>query len=212
MLPGIEDIIVCIPGRVMVTKHSRFSVRRPLIFLIIACLTPVILLSSPAFSHGIKIDKAQTELIDGVLYLDASARFKLSQPMIDALHEGVPLDFRLKIEIIRKRGFWFDDTFVKLGQRYRIEYQALTQQYLVINPNSGSRHSIPTLEAALSVMGTIVRLPILDGNLLIQGAHYTGRIFFKLDDDALPAPLLLRSYITSEWRMKSKWFTWLIQD
>ncbi len=212
VLPGVEGILVSIPSWTMIMKPPRIFVRRSLIFLIVAGITPFILFSNSAFSHGVKINKAQTELVDDVLYLDASATFELSQSMIDALHEGVPLDFRLRIEIIRQRNFWVDDTLATLGQRYRLEYQALTQQYLIINPNSGSRHSFLSLEAALSVLGAIVRLPILDGSLLTRGAHYTGRILFKLDDDALPVPLRLRSYVTSEWRMKSEWFTWLIQD
>lgn len=184
----------------------------PLMLLVAAGVMPFTLFATPVHSHGIEINEAHTELIDDVLYLNASATIRLSEPMIDALHEGVPLDFRLRIEIIRQRDFWADDTFVTLGQRYRLKYQALTQQYLIINPNSGSQHSIPSLEAALSVLGAVVRLPILDANLLDPHARYTGRILFKLDDDALPVPLRLRSYVTTEWRMKSEWFTWSIQD
>ncbi len=185
---------------------------RPLVWLVLAGMIPLAFSATPVHAHGIEINEAHTELIDDVLYLNASATIRLSEPMIDALHEGVPLDFRLRIEIIRQRDFWADDTFATLGQRYRLEYQALTQQYLIINPNSGSRHSIPTLEAALSVLGTVVRLPILDANLLDPDARYIGRILFKLDDDALPVPLRLRSYVTTDWRMKSEWFTWSIQD
>ncbi len=185
---------------------------RSLTWMILAGMAPMAMHAGPARAHGIEINEAHTELIDDVLYLSASATIRLSEPMIDALHEGVPLDFRLRIEIIRQREFWADDIFATLGQLYRLEYQALTQQYLIINRNSGSRHSIPSLEAALSVLGTVVRLPILDANLLDPGARYMGRILFKLDDDALPVPLRLRSYVTTDWRMKSEWFTWSIQD
>ncbi len=184
----------------------------PSSLILLMAAASFVLFAGPARSHGIEINEARTEFIDGVLYLDASATIRLSVPMIDALHEGVPLDFRMRIEIIRQRDYWADDTFATLGQRYRLKYQALTQQYLIINPNSGSRHSIPSLEAALSVLGTVVRLPILDASLLDPSAHYMGRILFKLDDDALPGPLRLRSYVTTEWRMKSEWFTWSIQD
>ncbi len=170
---------------------------------------PLALWGAPVQAEdSVVIREARTEVVDEVLYLNAAVSYRLSSPMVAALHDGVPLTILVNIEILRQRDYWPDDVAAHLEQRYRLEFHALTQQYLLTNLNSGSQFRFPSLEAAVSVLGTIVRLPLLDRNLLDDQARYYGRMQIQLDEEALPVPLRLLSYISADWHLKSEWYTW----
>jgi len=154
---------------------------------------------------------ASSVLHDKVYYLNARIDYKLSDKVIDALQKGVPIVFKVEIEISRVRDYIWNETITDLRQRYQLEYHALTKQYIVHNINSGSRHSFPSLNVALSVLGTIVDLPIVDKNLLETGQQYNARIRAELDIDKLPVPLRLLAYLTSGWSLSSEWFLWSFQ-
>lgn len=155
---------------------------------------------------------AGTALHNKVYYLSARVEYTLSDKVIEALHKGVPITIVLEIEISRTRDYLWDETITNLDQRYELEYHALTKQYIVRNMNSGSRHTLPSLNVALSMLGEIVDLPILDKNLLEPEEHYAGRVRAILDIDTLPVPLRLLAYLTSGWSLSSEWFLWQFQD
>lgn len=157
------------------------------------------------------VRKAETTLIEGVYYLNTLVDYSLSNKMLDALHNGVSLTFEMDIDILRTRDYWVDETVASLEQRYQLEYQALTQQYLIRNLNSGALYYFPSLEIALQVLETVIELPIIDKELLDDGEEYTGRLRVLHDVDMLPVPLMLRAYVSSGWRYESGWFSWLLQ-
>ena len=64
------------------------------------------------------------------------------------------------------------------------------------------------MEGALTGLGTIRGLPILDDSLLSANAEYFVRMRVGIDLEALPAPLRLLAYISGEWRAKSQWQEW----
>ncbi len=163
-------------------------------------------------AKSIDIDDVQFRNDDGVYYLDARIKYRLGQEMRDALHNGIVLTFVLDIELQQVRGFIWDEEVMHLEQRYSIAHQPLTRNYLVSNLNSGARHVLPTLDVALSVIGTIVRLPVIDANLLDDNRRYEGRLRSRLEVDDLPLPLRLQSYlfVAPDWRLSSEWFTWTL--
>lgn len=163
------------------------------------------------WAGSITVTDVSTHLENRVYYLDAHIQYELTEPMYEALHKGVPLTFVLVIEISRPRDYLWDDGIAELEQRYQLEYQVLTQQYLVRNLNSGSVFSLPALDVALSVMGTVVGLPLIDYQLLDEDEHYQGHLRAQLDTEELPVPLRLLSYFSSEWRLHSDWFAWPLQ-
>lgn len=178
-----------------------------LVFLIVCLLLAV----STVRAAGVQINEVRTHLQDDVYYLDARLDYVLTEPMLEALHKSVPLTFVLNIEVIRQRSYMWDASVAELEQRYQLEYLPLTQQYQVRNLNSGALHNLPSLQVALSVLGTIVDLPLLDRELLTDDSVYQARIRVELDIEELPLPLRLLSYFTDEWRLRSEWYTWSLQ-
>ena len=89
----------------------------------------------------------------GVYYLNAVIAYRLSSEAMDALHAGVPLGIRLDIEFIDPRRWWFDNDSAALRQSYQLEYDALSERYIVLNVNSGDQASFGSLFAALEISG-----------------------------------------------------------
>jgi hypothetical protein len=123
----------------------------------------------------------------------------------------VPLVVELTIEIERKRDYVWDETVASLLQRYQLSYEALTRRYVVTNINSGADNYYPDSGSAIAAMGEVVNLPILDADLLNPDEQYSVRMQASLDLEALPVPIRVISYFSSNWRISSEWFSWPLQ-
>src|SRR5690606_2847430 len=143
-----------------------------------------------------------------VYYLNAGIQFVPGAPVLEALERGVPLPVLLEVEILRERSYLWNETITTLEQRYEVDYHELTRQYTVRNLNIDTQFAYPTREAALSALGRIVDLPLIDANLLDPEASYIGRVRASMDTNALPVPLRLRALVSSEWRLSSGWHEW----
>lgn len=164
--------------------------------------------ATSARTAGFDVIGASTRLEGGVYRLSAQVEYVLSQPALDALQNGVPLTIELLMEVRRRRSWVWDETVFSLAQRFRLEYHALSRQYLVHNLNSGERRNFSTRPAALRFMGRIHDFPLLDRSLLAADQRYEGALQARLDLDTLPAPLRLFAYLSEDWRLTSEWYTW----
>lgn len=160
---------------------------------------------------SVVIKDVVTALRDGVFLLDADIDFRFSGAALEALDNGVPLPIQLKIEIYRPRNWWLDDDLAVLRQRYRLQYHALSRQYLVSNANTGAVESFPTLAGAIETLGRVRDLPLLDERLLDRGTGYEARLRAKLEIEGLPLPLRPIAYLFSEWHHTSEWAVWTLR-
>ncbi|HMR01865.1 MAG TPA: DUF4390 domain-containing protein [Candidatus Competibacter phosphatis] len=157
---------------------------------------------------GFDVIEASTRLGDGVYRLNAQIEYSFSEPALDALQNGVPLTIELLMEVRRRRSWVWDETVYSLVQRFRLEYHALSRQYLVHNLNSGERRNFSTRLAALRFMGRIHEFPLLDRSLLAPDRRYEGALRAQLALDTLPTPLRLFAYLSEDWQLTSEWYTW----
>ena len=165
---------------------------------------------SPAESE-FAVRAVESYLSGKVHHLDAEIDYSLTPEVLEALQNGVPLNMEVQIEVYRDR-WWWDEDVAALTQRYRVQYHALTERYLVENLNSGAPETYTSLPAALRALGRIRRLPLLDENLLEPGETYRARMRVELDNEALPAPLRPLAYLSSHWRLGSEWYDWSLTD
>lgn len=161
--------------------------------------------NSPA---AITVRQAQTRLVDGVYRLDASIDYRFSTAVREALKNGVPLTVVIQIEVRRPRWWWWDEVVASLSQFYLLQYHALSRQYLLTSLNTGVQQNFATLGAALTALGTLRDVPILDSKLLDANEHYRVRLRAQLDIESLPSPLRPLAYISSDWRLQSDWYVW----
>jgi len=167
-----------------------------------------LLLAQPGYAADFFITGIHTRLQDNVYLLDAYVDYRFSDEALEALDNGVPLTFQLSIEIQRKRKWWLDAEVADLQQRYRLQYHALSHQYLLQNLNSGAFYAFQSLAAARDAMGTLRDFPLLDQQLVEPDEEYEVLLQAELDIEALPSPLRPLAYITPAWRLNSDWYTW----
>lgn len=167
-----------------------------------------LLATMSAVAANFRVVYAGTHLEKGIYYLDATIRYRFRDEPLQALQSGVPLIFGLDIQVYRQREWLWDEIVANLRQRYRLEYHALSQQYLVTNLNTGEVKSYPSLEAVTDTLGRVERLPLLDASQLRPGNTYFVRLRADIDIDALPGPLQLIAYLAPAWRLTSEWHTW----
>lgn len=159
-----------------------------------------------AHAEAFVITSASTEINQQFYQLDARIEYRFTPDVLAALNNGVPLTLRMDIEVQRKRRWWLDETIATLEQRYRLSYHAFSEQYLVRNLNSGALYTFPTLGLAVSALGTLNGLPLLDTKFIEPDNQYEVELRTSLDIEALPAPLRPIAYITPAWRLSSDWY------
>ena len=187
-----------------------------------ACLCALLAFASLQFPEAlhaqdsrkgrIEVSSASTVLSDGVFYLDARIDYRLSRETLEALRKGVALNVEMHINLSQMRRFIWDDGVASLRQRYQFSFHALTQRYVILNVNSGESASFGDLETALSQLGRIERLPVIDAALLDDDARYEVALRSELDIKELPASVRLLSLVWGNWRLASDWYTWRLRS
>lgn len=163
-------------------------------------------------AEEITVQNASTRLVDDVYVLNAEIDYAFTPVVLDALENGVPITIEMRIEILRERQWFWDVEFAVVEQRYRLQYHALSELYLVKNLNTGVRSNFPTRRAALGAIGAISDFPLLDSRLLDGEKQYMARLRTRLDIGALPTPLQLLAYISPEWHLESEWYAWPLKS
>ena len=181
-------------------------VRRLIIVLLVAGMLP--LWTEGAMAASIKVKNAETLLADKVYYLNADVDYQFSGAALEALQNGVPLVVVLEIEINRQRDYLWSENIASLRQRYQLTYEALTGRYVVTNLNSGADAYYPTRAAAIAALGDVDHVPLLDAGLIDDRQRYSVALHMSLDLDALPVPMRVMVYFSSDWRLSSEWYTW----
>ncbi|MDH3712961.1 MAG: DUF4390 domain-containing protein [Gammaproteobacteria bacterium] len=160
---------------------------------------------------GFSVQHASTTLQNGVYRLDAEFDLALADAPREALASGVPLYLSIDMHVSRERNWWWDETVAELTQRYRLEFHALSSRYLVINLNTGERHSFRSVGQALEYVGSLRDFPLLDRVLVSEQWRYTGSVHVSLDIGKLPLLLAPGAYFSSQWRLASEDYRWLLK-
>lgn len=154
---------------------------------------------------GFKILNAVTHLDGNIYFLDAKISYRFSKHALDALENGVPLTVEMSVEVRRKR-WLLNKTIKTLKKRFRLEYQVISRNYLIINLTNGEISSFPTRDRALKAIEEITNFPVIDKLLLADNEIYHCALRVILDTELLPAPLRLFTYISSDWQLNSEWY------
>ncbi len=194
MLPALS-------GRPPVTTAVRFYWK-------LGLLLGLLWLTTTALAADFRVVDANTQLDKGVYLLNAQLKLRFPDGPLDALQNGVPLIVDLDIQVFRQREWLWDEIAAQLQQRFRLEYHALSRQYVISNLNSGELRSFSDLKLAIDFLSRIQGFPLLDAGLLPRGGSYLVRMRATLDIEALPVPLQLVAYLSPEWRISSEWYTW----
>jgi hypothetical protein len=166
---------------------------------------------SQANRYETTVKQVETMLQNDKYILAADLEYHLSEKAIEALQNGVPLLWTIKINVKKQRFFWFDKTDVKHEICYRLQYHALLKMYRVKNEKSGIVNNFSTLTAALDDMATIRNFALIEKAVLSEKKHYSVAIKVVFDESALPLPLQTQVILNPQWQLSSDWSSWNLQ-
>lgn len=160
-------------------------------------------------SGDLKVVNAHAWVNGDVQLLNAAFAINLSSGAGEALHNGVPLTFRMQIQLVKKHKWLWDVVEAERILVRQLEFHALTRSYLVKDITAGSQGNYSELDDALAAVGDIEKL-LVSSMPLEPGVDYYVRLRGSLDIEALPTPVRLLAYVSSGWDMNGEWYTWPI--
>jgi hypothetical protein len=85
-----------------------------------------------------------------------------------------------------------------------LRYRLLEKVYELKRLDSGSVTRRATLAAALTQLGEIQSMPLIEVAKLNKSETYNVELDAKLDIEALPLPLRPKAYISSDWSLSAE--------
>ncbi len=160
---------------------------------------------------GILVTRIQTRPQDQEYLLDLGIEYNFSPTALEALSNGVPLTIEAQIQVRRKHAWIWEENLIDLRQLMLIRYQPLSRLYQVVRLPNGPKQSFVTRDAAISALGEISDLHLLQRDRLDTDEHYLMHIKVSLDIEALPLPLRPVAYLTPSWNLSSGWTKWPLE-
>lgn len=152
--------------------------------------------SNDAF--GIQLDSIDTSQRAGMLTINARQDVRLSEDARRALRHGVPLRFRVDLALEPGSGSVERQWFV-----YEVRYLPLSDHYQLSGPLPGDMpRTFPRLRHALAALGEI---DLRVGEAGEDLGAYRLSLRSRLDRSALPGPMQLPAFLSSQWRLDSGW-------
>lgn len=184
-----------------------------LLFKILKNISLLFLLScicNLSYAKTIKIKSTHAYIENNTYYLDTLFDFKLTEEADKALRHGIPLQIHTLFQLRLKRKWLWDKTVSEKNIIYKLEHRPLTNNFLIIDIDTGLRSSYNNLDAALNHINTISKMKLFGQNMLQKNNDYVARIKIYIDTASLPPPLRPQAYFSSKWDMSSEWFEWKV--
>lgn len=158
-----------------------------------------------------EVRSAYLEPVEGVMQLNATMELGLSTTAQEALRDGVPVTLTLESQLRRKRRFLPDATVAELEQRWRLQYHALSDRWLVTHLNTGQQTSWTTQASALEHLARPRGVPIIDAPLLQRDATYEASLRATAEVGGVPDSLKLLMFWV-QWKRTTDWYTWTVRQ
>ncbi len=174
----------------------------------LVCFGALVLLLPAVQAASFTVSDAQMDIDDDPYSLSAQLVYELSDEVNEAIQSGIPVTLRMDVEIFRKREYLWAQTIAVVRQRFRLQYHALSEQYLVNNLNTGEQTFYKVLGDALYNLEHVVDFPVVNTAMLEPNKEYFARVRTSVDIKELPVPLRFFAYFSSGWNLNSGWFSW----
>ena len=159
-----------------------------------------------------KVTDVQPKLVDQSLALSGNLELGLNAKVEEALAKGIPLEVNIDVLLHRERRFLWDREIASWTLRRRIQFHALSGQYLISTsaPEAEYGESLLTLQEALKQLGSLNDVTLALEDAVAPDATHSVDVRVSLDIEALPAPLRPVAYTSFTWHLNSGWSTWKV--
>jgi len=134
--------------------------------------------------------------------------YRLSRVALEALSNGVPLTFELKVTVEKVDGSLWEHRPLEMTLQHQIRYHALTGLYRVVDLMGDEQESFVTQDAALYALGEYSDIKLISKQQLDPETKYRMRLRADLDIESLPLPLQPLAYFHRGWKLSSGWTQW----
>lgn len=182
--------------------------------IFVRTLPALLLLTLSLAVHADAVDFRRVALTlddNDTILLDADIHFNLTDTVIEALENGVPLTFETHVQMRRADAWVWEADVVEHRLRTVLQYRPLSGLYELRDLQGERRLSFATRDAALGTLGRIVGMPIVTRGKLDLDQDYLVRLNVRLDIEALPLPLRPAAYLKSDWRIASDPWEWRLR-
>ncbi len=173
-----------------------------------------LLLAARADAADFEVKSATVVLDQHVLHINARFDLPINSRIEEALSKGIPIDVVININMVKHRWWWRNRLITDHALRRRIQFHALSRQYLVSGLHAHeASESFGSLTQALAHTGTLDELKIvLPAKKEIEArARYLLVLRAHLDIEALPMLMRPLAYATPSWRLNTGWTEWPIE-
>jgi len=134
----------------------------------------------------------------------------LPEVLLDALANGVGVDFVSEVRLEYRRGIIGERTVMAQTRTVRLEYYALSRHYAVTDLQRQKIELAPTLGDALEVLARRLGRVVLDLDRasLRPGRDYTLATRVLVDHAALPLPLQWDARLRGAYVTRLGWYRW----
>jgi len=147
--------------------------------------------------------------VDEALLITTALDMSLSARSEEALNKGIPLDIIIDLALVEHRRFLWDRVVTDRTLHRRIQYHALSAQYLVSSADIGADEfaRFPTAQAALTYAGALneLEIPLAKKKDIDPKLQYWLKLRVQLDIETLPSPLRPLAYVTPAWHHNTGW-------
>ncbi|MHC8441231.1 MAG: DUF4390 domain-containing protein [Candidatus Eutrophobiaceae bacterium] len=175
-----------------------------------SCLIFALACPLPAFAQ-IEFEGGELRQLSDTWYLTAQSRITLNKEILDFLAHGIPLHIRTRLRLRRQRSWLWDETMYVREVLRQLQYEPLSDRYVVIDARKFKRSSFRNLEQALVHLGRFENYPILQGAQLPTNGRYHATLHSGVNVESLPAAMRPVSWFSWAWDLESEEYRWELQ-
>lgn len=161
-----------------------------------------------AKNYNFEINYLNITELEDELRLDAEIKYKLNDEVEEALINGISILFQVEVLVKSQRKWTWDKTVSEISHTYKLNYHALSKQYIWENLDTGANDTFPDLDSALTHQGRISAMYIAETTNLFEKDQHFVQLRSRMLTDKLPLPLRIKSYFSPKWRLSSGWNVW----
>lgn len=158
-----------------------------------------------------EVTRGSLRVGDTQYLLDGQVDLLLKSEATEALESGLMLSIQMQFEITRQRRFWTDIQVASISRDFELQFNALSQRYLVTDNLTGEQQSYATLFSALRNLGRIRDWPVLAVDVINADANYDCALRAVINQDRLPGPLQMLTFWRGDFSLDSDWYRWALE-
>lgn len=158
----------------------------------------------------LEIRNAFVELVDGVWRLDVRLDLELADAARQAFAEGVPLVLELETEASVERRYLPDETVVEQTRRWVLNYDAISQRYVVTDRSSDVHESYASEADALAALARISGIEVAGLDVLPADSRFDMRVRASIEIGNLPAAVRILLFWKG-WSLGTDWYAWSVR-